>query len=306
MGMTDRDKKLLAIFAVVILLGGYWFLVLGKKRSAVAEAEQEKVAAQHSLDDAKNAVAAGNREKKRYPISYSRVVRLGKAIPDEADLASLIVQVNDISVDTGVRFQSLVISDGAAGAAGATGASGVATTCGEGGATGATAAAATPAPTGATGPTQANTGVGQAINDANDAARDSSDQSSRSAAAEQEQAEKCAAAPTLTDLAAASAGLQLTSFKFKFKGSFFDLHKVIHRLMGMVEAREGKVKVAGRLLQINSVNMTSGSFPDLEAEVDMTGYVLPESTSLTAGGTPSGPAGSPTSNPTPAPAPPAS
>lgn len=304
MGMTDRDKKLLAIFAVVILLGGYWFLVLGKKRSAVAEAEQEKVAAQHTLDDAKNAVAAGNREKKRYPVSYSRVVRLGKAIPDEADLASLIVQVNDISDDTGVRFQSLVISDAAAGTAGATGATGVATTCGEGGATGATAAAATP--TGTTGPTQANTGVGQAVNNANDAARDSSSQSSRSAEAEQEQAEKCAAAPTLTDLAAASAGLQLTSFKFKFKGSFFDLHKVIRRLMGMVEAREGKVKVTGRLLQINSVNMTSGSFPDLEAEVDMTGYVLPDSTSLTAGGTPSGPAGSPTSNPTPAPAPPAS
>lgn len=313
MGMTDRDRKLLAIFAVVILLGGYWFLVLGKKRSAVAEAEQSKISAQRALDDAKNAAQVGKREKKRYPVSYSRVVRLGKAIPEQSDLASLIVQVSDISDETGVRFQSLMISDGASEAgAGGTGATGVATTCGEGGATVSTGATgdATVGPTGTTGttgttgPTQANTGVGQAINNANAAAGDASTSASRAATADQEQ--KCATAPTLTDLAAASAGLRLSSFKFKFKGNFFNLHEVIHRLMGMVETRSGKVRVAGRLLQINKVNMTSSSFPDLEADVDMTGYMLPEVTSLTAGATPSGPAGAPTSNPTTAEAPPAS
>ncbi|MBK5231040.1 MAG: hypothetical protein JJE27_07710, partial [Thermoleophilia bacterium] len=107
MGMTDRDRKLLAVFAVVILLGGYWFLVLGKKRAAVAEAETAKTAAQQALDTARQLQAAGTREKKRYPVSYSRVVRLGKAIPEEADYASLVVQVSDIADGSGVRFESL-------------------------------------------------------------------------------------------------------------------------------------------------------------------------------------------------------
>lgn len=296
MGMTDRDKKLLAIFAVVILLGGYWFLVLGKKRSAVAEANQAKVAAQKSLDDAKSAVQVGRREKKRYPVSYSRVVRLGKAIPGDSDLASLIVQASDISDETGVRFESLTISEGAmpAGTAGATDSTGTGTTCGEGGATDSAGA------TGATGPTQANTAIGKTINNAKTAAGNASARNSAADTAAQDQAQKCASAPTLTDLAAASAGLRLSSFKFKFKGNFFNLHDVIHRLMGMVETFDGKVKVTGRLLQINSVSMTSDSFPDLSADIDMTGYMLPESTSLTAGATPSGPAGSPAANATPA------
>lgn len=323
MGMTDRDKKLMAIFAVVVLLGGYWFLVLGKKRAAVAEAEQSKISAQKALDDAKNAAQAGKREKKRYPVSYSRVVRLGKAIPEQADLASLIVQVSDISDETGVRFESLVSSDtpaaGGATAGGATG--GVTTTCGESGATASTGAAAgatggatgggATGSTGSTGPTQANNalgGLGRAINHAHVAAGTASTDASNAAAAsaEQAQAKRCAGAPTLTDLAAASAGLRLSTFSFKFKGNFFNLHEVIHRLMGMVETRGGKVKVAGRLLQINAVNLTSSSFPDLDAQIDMTGYMLPDATSLTAGATPSGPAGAPTSNSTPSATPPAS
>ena len=81
MGMTDRDKKLLAIFGVVVLLGGYWFLILGGKRSAVADAEKAVSEAQAALASAEAEAQQGQIEKKRYPVSYSRVHAHGQGDP---------------------------------------------------------------------------------------------------------------------------------------------------------------------------------------------------------------------------------
>lgn len=309
MGMTDRDRKLLAVFAVVVVLGGYWFLILGKKRTAVAEAEQAKSAAQQQLDAAKLAQDQGKKEKKRYPVSYSRVVKLGKAVPADADYASLVVQVSDIAAQAGVSFDSLISTEGAAtGGAGATGVSGLVTTCGESGASGATGGSApgtsgAVGATGATGSTSANTAIGQAVNDAHSAAGDAAAGASGRAGAEQEDAQRCAAAPTLTDLAAVQSGLKLKTYSFKFRGSFFRLHAVMHRLLDMVKVRNGRVRVTGRLLQINKIKFDSESFPDIKADIDMTGYVLPSDATLTAGASPSGPAGSPAPAAAPGPAP---
>lgn len=298
MGMTDRDRKLLAIFAAAIFLGGYWFLILGKKRSAVAEAEQAKSTAQQNLDTAKSAAAAGEKEKKRYPVSYSRVVRLGKAIPSDADYASLVVQISDIADESGVRFESLTSVEGASGG-GATGTTGLVTSCGESGSTESTGAATAPgstaggtSSTGTTGATQANSGVGQTINDANAGAAGASDAAGAAGATDADVA-KCAAAPTLTDLAAVQAGLELRTYSFKFKGSFFKLHNVMHRLLGMVRVRNGKVSATGRLLQVNKLSFETTSFPDLSADISMTSYMLPSDASVTAGASASGPAGSP-------------
>ncbi|MBI4897162.1 MAG: hypothetical protein HY827_02210 [Actinobacteria bacterium] len=291
--MTDRDRKLLAIVGVAVILGGYWFLVLGKKRGAVAEAEQSKAAAQQALDTAKTSAAAGQREKKRYPVSYSRVVKLGKAIPEDADYASLVVQVSDIADESGVRFESLTSTEGTSGG-GATGTTGIVTTCGEsGGASSATAAPPAGA-TGSTGATDANSAVGQTVNNARaGAANAEAGASAAAGAGEQDQQQACSAAPTLTDLAAVQSGLLVHTYSFKFKGSFFRLHDVMHRVLGMVRVNNGRVKVTGRLLQINKLSFDTTTFPDLAAEITMTGYTLPAATSETAGASAGGPAGSP-------------
>lgn len=292
MGMTDRDRKLLAIVGVAVILGGYWFLVLGKKRSAVAEAEQAKSAAQQALDTAKSSAAAGQREKKRYPVSYSRVIKLGKAIPGDADYASLVVQVSDVADESGVRFESLTSTEGTS-EGGATGTTGIVTTCGESGGSSSATTAPSAGATGSTGPTQANSDVGQTINNARAGANNAEAGASASAGAGEDQQQDCSAAPTLTDLAAVQSGLIVRTYSFKFKGSFFRLHDVMHRLLGMVRVNNGKIKVTGRLLQINKLSLATTTFPDLSAEVTMTGYMLPADTSETAGASAGGPAGSP-------------
>ena len=70
----------------------------------------------------------------------------------------------------------------------------------------------------------------------------------------------------------------------------------------MVKVKNGRLNVTGRLLQINSINTTVKSFPQLSATVSMTGYALPIGATIAAGATSSGPAGVPAAAAAPAPA----
>jgi hypothetical protein len=294
MGMTERDRKLLAIFACVVFLGGYWFLVLGKKRSAVSEAQAAKTSAQQALLDATAKETAGAQEKKKYPVKYSRVLKMGKAIPIDSDFPSLLVQVSDISADSDVDFQSLTISQGApaSAAAAANGPTG-STTCdvklGTDGASASTGAS------GATGavvqPSAATSSVGTQVNTAKAGEATASNDGNRAADSNADFAAKCASSPSLTDVTAQASGLNLYTYNFTFNGSFFDLHNVFDGLMDMVRTKNGRVQVTGRLLQINNFKMSVKEFPVLEATVEMTGYSLPAGTTITAGATASGPAG---------------
>lgn len=287
MGMTDRDKKLMIVVLTVVLLGGFWLLVLGPKRAAVKTASEERDTAAQALAEAKTAASAGKQEKKVYRVSYAQLVRLGKAVPVETDEGTLIVQVVDVASDSGVDFTKLVVTEGAeAGAVpGATGANGAATptTCDSGA-------------SGATGTTPgASSAVGDTINKAREGASTASGDAGRASGSNTETS-NCATAPTPTDLAAAGAGLQLDSFDLTFKGSFFKLHKFLENMYDLVENRNGKVKVTGRLFQISGIDFKVDGFPTLEANVKMTGYRLPADVSATAGATPGGPA--PASTPT--------
>jgi hypothetical protein len=279
MGMTDRDRKVLGIVLAVIVLGGYWFLVLGKKRSAIADAQAAQVTAQADLAASKQKEDAVLKVAKVKPAAYSRLLRLGKAIPVDKDFESLLVQINGITVDSEVSFTSLTVAAGAGGAgAGATGT----TTCDASAATGASGAtgASAPAATVATGASNGVTGstavssVGKNRDRAKNAVSDTNNSSSATDTASST-AIDCADSPTLTDIAAKAAGLETESYTLNFSGSFYNLKDVFNGILDLVTVHNGKVGVSGRLLDINSISLSVTSFPELGATVNMTGYKLP-------------------------------
>ncbi len=278
MGMTERDQKVLAVVVALMVLGGYWFLVVGKKKSAIADAQAAQVAAQAELDTAKVAEAAALTAAKVKPAAYSRLLRLGKAIPADKDFESLLVQVNNITVDSLVSFVSLSASPSAGTVVKAGGASET-TTCdvtgGSAGASGSTPAAPAAPATGTTGSTAVSS-VGKNRDKAKGAvaASDGANTATENAA----NAASCDNSPTLTDIAATTAGLESEAYTFTFKGSFYRLKDVYNGLLDMVKVRNGRVSVSGRLLDINSISMSVASFPELTATVQMTGYKLPVAT----------------------------
>lgn len=266
MGMTERDKRILIVVLVLVVLGGYWFLVLGNKRSAVAEAEKAKVDAQAALDNAIAAETAAKAVKAKKPVAYSKLVRLGAAIPTDDDFQSLLVQVSDIADDADVDFHDLTVANNAPGTA--TGGGPTAAVGGSSCDAGATPAAGATATTGASAAagSTAQTWVGRDKAKAENAAAQAT---ARNAAA------ACAAAPTLADLSAQAAGLTTYKYTLTFKGSFFNLDTMFGDLLGMVKTHNGKVSMTGRLLDIGMINMSVETFPILNASVQMTGYSLP-------------------------------
>ena len=84
-------------------------------------------------------------------------------------------------------------------------------------------------------------------------------------------------------------------FTFTFSGEFFNLSNFLARLEGFVVANGPTVRVRGRLMTLNALDLSAApkGFPRMVADVSATTYLLPASQGSLNGATAAGPAGSP-------------
>jgi hypothetical protein len=94
------------------------------------------------------------------------------------------------------------------------------------------------------------------------------------------------------------AGFPSEVFTFIFRGNFFHLANFFQRVDRFVTATNTHVSVSGRLMTLNSINLAAAStgFPQIDATISATTYLVPASEGLTAGATPSGPGASASSS----------
>lgn len=112
--MTRRNTILLVAVAAVAAVGAYWMLVLTPKREEAAALNKQIAAKQAQLASAEAEVASYEQARTSYKANYSMVARLGKAVPADDDVRSLLVQINSAADRTGVDFRTINI--GGAGA----------------------------------------------------------------------------------------------------------------------------------------------------------------------------------------------
>lgn len=95
------------------------------------------------------------------------------------------------------------------------------------------------------------------------------------------------------------AGFPVEPFNFTFAGNFFHLANFFGRLERFVQATDNRISVSGRLLSLESINLVPGAsgFPQIEATVSATTYLLPSSQGLVEGATPAGPTQAPAVQP---------
>lgn len=140
--MTTRDRMILMVVVGAGLLAGFWFAVLGPKRAEATRLSEQLAAQQQRLDKARTGAADVQRAKDGYIADYAAVVNLGKAVPVNANVASLLFQLDSESRGAKVDFNSISAGTGAGkGTAGAAAASGAASP-----AAGALPGGVTPAP----------------------------------------------------------------------------------------------------------------------------------------------------------------
>jgi Tfp pilus assembly protein PilO len=285
--LTERDRKIALVIIPIAVLAAYWFLLLSPKREEAAEAGQALAKQEKERDQAQQKAQSLESAKSTFSTDYATMVRLGKAVPTNVDMPSLIVQLDAAARGTGIRFQKVATGERSTTAAPAPSGSG------SGGSGGNAAAGGAPA----------GTPGGKAVESANntkaagdkDAASKSGVDATTSTSSKQGGVPVGggSSAPGTAGAAGASCepGLECVPLDFEFEGSFFDLADFFHKLKRFVKVANDRVNVGGRLMTVDSFRFTTENetFPKLKAEVTATVYLSPKKEGATAGASPQGP-----------------
>jgi hypothetical protein len=264
----------MVIVPLVVVLG-YWFLLLAPKREAASEAAKTLETEQVRLSEAQSRASTVRAAKTNFARDYAAVVALGKAIPTSVDMPSLLVQLEQAARGTGIEFDGVTVGERAS------------------------VAAAAPTGTPPTDPGAATAPSGEAPQSAPGEAVAGAQQTADAATTPPPTADAAGSAAAPTDPAAAgTAGaapagdaLESVSLEFSFTGSFFELADFFHEMKRFVFVDGDKVRVKGRLMAIDGVQYVTDAenFPSLTATVQATVFLTPKSEGVTAGATPAGP-----------------
>ena len=268
--MKGTDRAIVISLLAAGLLGAFYFMVLSPKREEASKLGEEVVALEAAVAEQEQTAAFAEEARKDFPKYYGRMVVLGKAVPQAADSASLLVELNSISDDADVEFQGMRLAQGGEAAAAAAPAPATTTPPAE----------TTPPPADAGGePAPETTPTGGAPSVTGVAAP----------------ATETAAANLPIGATVGSAGLPTLPYDLDFKGSFFQVADFVSGLDHLIRLEDdsGQVSVDGRLMTVDGFALQGGlpgSSPVLNASFLMTTYVTPAEQGLTLGATPEGPA----------------
>jgi Tfp pilus assembly protein PilO len=110
MKVSSQNLAVLALLAVAAIGAAFWMLGLSPKREEASKLEKQVDQAKASLAQHESEIATAEEARKNFPEEYERLVVLGKAVPGDDDSATLLVQVNRISEQAGVRFSNLELT----------------------------------------------------------------------------------------------------------------------------------------------------------------------------------------------------
>jgi type II secretory pathway pseudopilin PulG len=231
--VTARDRIVLIVVGIAATLAAFWFLAISPKHKEASDLSAQVSSAQQRLDAATASATTAEAARARYARDYATVARLGKAVPVDDDMPSLVYQLEKTAEANHVDFRAIKLT-GSSGPAPAPAAAAVAS---------ATGSSATPAST------------------------------------------VSAALPPGASVGA--AGFPTMPFSFDFNGSFANMQRFLRALDGLTAVQGDNINVKGRLLTVDGVNFKASpkGFPDIEATVVATSYLLPADEGLTAGAT---------------------
>jgi Tfp pilus assembly protein PilO len=249
--VTTRDRNVLLVVAALAALAGFWFLALAPKRKDADSVSGQIVTARKTLDEANAAAANAEAAQRRYTEDYATVARLGKAVPVQDEVPSLVYQLQSTASSNKIDFRSIKLE-----------AQSIAST-----ATPATQAANAVSAANGNNPTATNSSTGTAS------------------------ATNAAAAVLPPGAAVGPAGFPTMPFSFSFDGGFFDMQHFLRSIAGFTTTKGKEINVRGRLLTVDGFALTASreGFPKVKASVRATAYLLPSDQGLTNGASPTSP-----------------
>jgi Tfp pilus assembly protein PilO len=269
--MTTRDRLVAIVVVALAILAGCWFLLVAPQRSKAGSLQGQISTAQSQLQTAQVSVVSNKEARDAYNHDYATVASLGKAVPSDPEIASLLVQLQAAANKSKVDFREI---DQGASAIG-------------------------PAPTPPAPPTTDTTST-------TPAASTTPTTTATTPAAPVD----ASATTTVAPGTSVGAGLTTIPFTLIFTGNYFQLANFIKAVQNFTTVNGKTVRAKGRLLVIGSVNLGASTkgFPNVKATITATAYEMPSPLSTGAAATGAAPvagatpAASTTPAATPAPA----
>jgi Tfp pilus assembly protein PilO len=277
--MKVSDKAI--VFGVLIgaLAIGFYLMLLAPKREKATELNGQIDQLHASISQEEQVASFAEQARKDFPRYYGRLVVLGKAVPQQADTASLLVQLNSIAGRNNIDFRSIELGSDS-GSSGAGTASTTPTASAASSSTSATPDTTTPS----TGTTTPSTG-----------ATTSTGSTTSTTSATPVPATESAAASLPIGAQVGPAGLATLPYTVQIRGGYFDIANFIGGVDDLVQPTDAGARVSpdGRLFTVDGFSVSGGlpgSSPLLKANFSVTTYATPADQGLTLGATPSGPA----------------
>ena len=107
--MKARDRLVLSIIGLAGVMAAVWFLALAPKREEAAKVSGQVAAAEKRRDAANAKASQAELAQASYKHDYATVARLGKATPPQADVPSLVYQLESAARRAKVDFRSVSV-----------------------------------------------------------------------------------------------------------------------------------------------------------------------------------------------------
>ena len=115
--MTARQRILAAVAGTLLVVGAYYFLALSPRLHDASDLSDKVAKTETRLQQAEVKAAQAQAAKNAYRTNYATVARLGKSVPVDDEVPSLVYQLDSAADATGIDFRSVKLASGAAGAA---------------------------------------------------------------------------------------------------------------------------------------------------------------------------------------------
>lgn len=105
--MTTRDRLVLMAVVVLGVLAAGWMLGVSPERKKAAKLDAEVSTAQATLATAQGQLAEAQGAQSQYSTAYASVVKLGKAVPADEQVPSLVYELDQATHQKDVEFNSI-------------------------------------------------------------------------------------------------------------------------------------------------------------------------------------------------------
>jgi hypothetical protein len=301
--MKRSDLTIVAALLALVMVAAFWVVLLSPKRHQAADLQDQIDQVRSSVEQQQQEATSAEHARQSFGTDYRKLIVLGKAVPEDSDQPSLVVQLQQLADRAGVEFDSLELSG-----------SGGGTTSPSPSISAASGGQVTPAPQAA-----ASSTAGESTGSSSATPTSSGQSTSTSTSSSTGQPTDATAPAVPTEATAAAlplgasvgpAGLPIMPYDLTFTGDYFGIADFLKSLDSMVHARGGHVSARGRLLTVDGFSLSTGDATTgetagsakLSADFSVTAYLTPADQGTTAGASPGGPAPATPAPVTPTPA----